>query len=187
MFERQAFDAHARELVAAMFSVYITGGFTYIARDLIVRVFYTIGDGIAPFRTSILTVIFNGAFNWLFACYFALGSQGIALSTVTTNGISFLLLTRALTRKIGGLDYREMLKQVAKISFAAVLSFAATTVTHSHLVSSQLLLSSAGVGWARGAVFLCLSALSGATAFLSAAAVCFRGNSLRDFLDTSSM
>lgn len=86
-----------------MFSVYITGGFTYIARDLIVRVFYSIGnavtrardasfaahsqrgfehflvssgDGVAPFRTSFLTVIFNGALNWLFACYFALGSQG---------------------------------------------------------------------------------------------------------------
>lgn len=40
----QAFDARARELVAAMFSVYITGGFTYVARDLVVRVFYTIGN-----------------------------------------------------------------------------------------------------------------------------------------------
>ena len=40
----QAFDAHARDLVAGMLSVYMTGGFTYIARDLIVRVFYTIGE-----------------------------------------------------------------------------------------------------------------------------------------------
>ena len=43
-FFSQAFDAHARELVAGMFSVYMTGGFTYIARDLIVRVFYAIGE-----------------------------------------------------------------------------------------------------------------------------------------------
>lgn len=55
----QAFDAHARQLVAAMFSVYITGGFTYILRDMIVRVFYTIGNSACSLSIASVKSIFS--------------------------------------------------------------------------------------------------------------------------------
>mmetsp|Transcript_16612 Transcript_16612/g.40859 ORF Transcript_16612/g.40859 Transcript_16612/m.40859 type:complete len:648 (-) Transcript_16612:1604-3547(-) len=189
VFERQAFDANAREVVSAMFSVYITGGFTYIARDLVVRVFYAIGDGFSPLRTSILTVVVNAALNWLFAWKFALGSQGIALSTVVTNGVSTLVLMHALTRKIGGLDTQGVVKHLFTISVAGMLSFAATTGTHGYLTSSQLFTAGflAANPWARGALFLCLSALSGVAAFLSAVLIGFTGDPLlRDFVDAAT-
>lgn len=84
-----------------MFSIYICGGFFYVARDLIVRVFYILGtirlrhmgtsllcrpptlfsslaagDGIVPFRVSVLTVLVNGCLNWFFTWYLSLGPQG---------------------------------------------------------------------------------------------------------------
>jgi peptidoglycan biosynthesis protein MviN/MurJ (putative lipid II flippase) len=154
-----------------MFSIFITGGFTYIARDLIVRVFYSIGDGVPPFRTSILTVTVNGTLNWLFVCYFALGSQGIVLSTVIANGVSTLVLLYALTRKIGSLHHVGVPIQLIKVSVAGLLSSAATRLTQSYLISLQQ--SSLGMyvpfitySWAESTIVLCLSATSGVISFI---------------------
>ena len=171
VFERQAFDVHARELVSAMFSIFITGGFTYIARDLIVRVFYSIGDGVPPFRTSILTVTVNGTLNWLFVCYFALGSQGIVLSTVIANGVSTLVLLYALTRKIGSLHHVGVPIQLIKVSVAGLLSSAATRLTQSYLISLQqpsmgMYVPFLTYSLAESAIVLCLSATSGVISFI---------------------
>jgi len=100
IFERQAFDDQARHVVSMMMSAYIGGGLAFIFRDIIVRVFYVVGDSLCPFHASMFTVVLNLLLNWLFVFYFELGSHGIVLSTVIANGLSTLGMLWAFARKV---------------------------------------------------------------------------------------
>ena len=161
IFERQAFDARARELVSSMFSIYICGGFFYVARDLIVRVFYILGDGIVPFRVSVLTVLVNGCLNWFFTWYLSLGPQGIVLSTVTTSIVSVMVLLRSLGNKIGPSERKGKALEIFKVSAAGLVAAQMTMQSHSALSQLPLL------GILENAAVLALSALCGAGAFIA--------------------
>ena len=49
VYERSAFNAEASQLTASILIAYGLGMFVYLARDLLVRVFYALGDGNTPF------------------------------------------------------------------------------------------------------------------------------------------
>lgn len=56
----------AAQLVTSLLIAYGIGMPAYLGRDVIVRVFYALGDGNTPFRFSLAGIGFNVIFCWLF-------------------------------------------------------------------------------------------------------------------------
>ncbi|MBA2748274.1 MAG: murein biosynthesis integral membrane protein MurJ, partial [Tatlockia sp.] len=90
VYERGAFDRNASQLVSSLLVMYGIGMFVYLGRDVLVRVFYALGDGDTPFRISMVSIFFNIIFAYVF--FKMLGAPGLVLATVVVNIISMLLL-----------------------------------------------------------------------------------------------
>jgi putative peptidoglycan lipid II flippase len=84
--------------------------FIFLARDVLVRVFYALGDGATPFKISMVNIFFNLLFDYLFWKPF--GAAGITLSTVCINLISFSVMLFVLDRRLNGLPWRGLLPLV---------------------------------------------------------------------------
>lgn len=105
VYERGAFDPSASRFVATILGAYAVGMFVYLGRDVLVRVFYALGDGTTPFRLSLVNIGFNALFDLLL--YKPLGAAGLVLATVAVNIVSMLILLKLLDQKINGLPWRE--------------------------------------------------------------------------------
>jgi putative peptidoglycan lipid II flippase len=131
IYERGAFDAGAAELVGTLLMAYGIGMPAYLARDVLVRVFYALGDGVTPFRWSLAGIGLNAIFCWAFVggpvptgvqllpnlyC----GAAGLVLATV--NLITCVGLLLALQGRLGGLPLRLWLRDTLLLFGAAVLA-----------------------------------------------------------------
>jgi putative peptidoglycan lipid II flippase len=101
IYQRGAFNLEASREVVPVLMAYGFGMFFYLGRDVLVRVFYALGDGETPFRVSVLNIFLNGVLDFLF--YQPFGTPGIVLATVGVNITSLLIFTRILHRRLGGL------------------------------------------------------------------------------------
>ena len=63
VYERGAFDATAARLVTALLMAHGLGMPAYLGRDVLVRVFYALGDGNTPFRFSVAGIGLNVMFD----------------------------------------------------------------------------------------------------------------------------
>jgi putative peptidoglycan lipid II flippase len=79
--------------------------FVYLGRDVLVRVFYALGDGETPFRVGLLNIFLNALLDFILIKPF--GAPGITLATVGVNTISTLLFLGVLHRKLHGLPLRQ--------------------------------------------------------------------------------
>jgi len=132
IYERGAFNAGAAELVGTLLMAYGIGMPAYLARDVLVRVFYALGDGVTPFRWSMGGIGLNALFCWAFvggpvpggtqllpALY--CGAAGLVLATVAVNLITCVGLLLALQTRLGGLPLRLWLRDTLLLLAAAVL------------------------------------------------------------------
>jgi len=101
VYQRYAFDAQALAIVAPVMAAYGLGMFFYLGRDVLVRVFYALGDGTTPFRISAANIGVNAALDY--GLVQVLETSGLVLATLGVNLISMGLLLAVLHRKIGGL------------------------------------------------------------------------------------
>ncbi|QFZ91987.2 murein biosynthesis integral membrane protein MurJ [Synechococcus elongatus] len=101
VYERGAFQTEATDLVASLLVAYSIGMFVYLGRDVLVRVFYALGDGQTPFRISIVNIFLNALFDWLLLKPF--GAPGLVLATVGVNLVSLIALLWILHRRLKGL------------------------------------------------------------------------------------
>ncbi|MCP9849630.1 murein biosynthesis integral membrane protein MurJ [Cyanobium sp. Morenito 9A2] len=116
VYQRGAFNGGATALVTGLLMAYGVGMPAYLGRDVIVRVFYALGDGTTPFRFSMAGIGLNVVFDWtlvggptpwglqLPALNF--GAPGLVLATVAVNLITCLGLLLALQKRLGGLPLR---------------------------------------------------------------------------------
>jgi putative peptidoglycan lipid II flippase len=101
IYERGAFSGEASQLVASLLVAYGLGMFVYLARDVLVRVFYALGDGQTPFRISLVNIGLNALLDfWLIRW---LGAPGLVLATVGVNIVATLAMVMILNRRLGGL------------------------------------------------------------------------------------
>lgn len=105
VYERGAFDHAASQLVASLLVVNGVGMFVYLGRDVLVRVFYALGDGDTPFRVSMASIFLNTLLAYLLVKPF--GAPGLVMATVCVNIISVLVLLWLLDQKLNGLPWRE--------------------------------------------------------------------------------
>ncbi|KAF9612647.1 hypothetical protein IFM89_003089 [Coptis chinensis] len=104
------FDPTASDLVSSSLICYAIGSPFYIVRELLVMVFYALGDGKQPFLISMGAIALNAFLDWLFVSRFCLGARGLspnevtftvkALSTSLVTSLSALALFSLLSRKL---------------------------------------------------------------------------------------
>jgi putative peptidoglycan lipid II flippase len=105
IYQRGAFNLAASEQVVPVLMAYGFGMFFYLGRDVLVRVFYALGDGETPFKVSMVNIFLNGALDFLL--YRPFGTPGIVLATVGVNILSMGIFTVILNRRLGGLPLGE--------------------------------------------------------------------------------
>ena len=105
VYERYAFGVEDSYLTASVLVAYASGMFFYLGRDVLVRVFYALGDGDTPFRISIANIFLNAVLDWLFIRW---GAPGLVLATVIVNVISMFVMLGMLHRRLNGLPLREL-------------------------------------------------------------------------------
>jgi len=131
IYERGAFDAAAGDLVDGLLMAYGLGMAAYLARDVLVRVFYALGDGTTPFRLSLAGIGLNAVADWVLvggpspwglqlpASNF--GAAGLVLATVVVNVITCAALLLVLHRRLGGLPVAAWGRDTLLLLLAAAL------------------------------------------------------------------
>ncbi len=142
IYERGAFNKADSALVASLLVANGIGMFVYLARDVLVRVFYALGDGQTPFRISMVNILLNGVLDYFLIKPF--GAPGLVLATVGVNCGSVLMLLWLLNRKLNGLPWQEwsfpILGLTAGSMVAGVASFATLQVCEQFLGKNGLLI-----------------------------------------------
>ena len=140
VYERGAFNRQASGLVASLLVAYGIGMFFYLGRDVLVRVFYAVGDAETPFRISIMNIFLNGLLDWILIQPF--GAPGLVLATMGVNIISMVLLLWKLNQKLNGLPMHQWLLPFGGLVGASVFTGLACWVTSQSL---QQILGSEGL------------------------------------------
>jgi putative peptidoglycan lipid II flippase len=132
VYQRGAFNSEAAELVGGLLMAYGLGMPSYLARDVLVRVYYALGDAVTPFRWSMAGIGMNALFDWLLVgCptpwglqlpALNFGAPGLVLATVTVNTITCLALLLALQARLQALPLRRWGRDLGLLVVAAVLA-----------------------------------------------------------------
>lgn len=163
VYERYAFDQQATEITAAMLVVYGLGMFVYLGRDVLVRVFYALGDGVTPFRISVINIFLNILFAHVFVQW--IGASGLVLATVAVNIVSMVALLLALHRSLNGIPWLDWGLPIAGLTctsaIAGVVAWSVMTILAPSLAGGflqrvLLLITAGGSGLV---VFLALTTL----------------------------
>ena len=132
IYERGSFDSAAARLVVGILMAYGLGMPAYLARDVLVRVFYALGDGQTPFRISMAGIGLNVIFDWLLVggptpsglVLPALnsGAPGLVLATVVVNLVSCMVLLLALQQRLGRLPLISWGRDTLLLGVAALVA-----------------------------------------------------------------
>jgi putative peptidoglycan lipid II flippase len=132
IYERGAFNASAAALVGGLLMAYGVGMPAYLGRDVLVRVFYALGDGTTPFRFSMAGIGLNALFDWVLVGgptpwglqlpAFNFGAPGLVLATVAVNVLTCLGLLLALQNRLGGLPLAAWGRDSLWLLLGAVLA-----------------------------------------------------------------
>ncbi len=175
VYERGAFNAAAGELVTSLLIAYGIGMGVYLARDVLVRVFYALGDGYTPFRLSLAGIGLNALLDWLLVGgpspwgqqlpALDFGAPGLVLATVGVNAVTCLALLLMLQRRLGGMPLRAWARDSLLLLLAALAAAAAAWALASWLVWPAgvlgLVLQLAVSGLAGTAIYGLLAAAAG--------------------------
>lgn len=141
VYERGAFDLEASEIVTSLLVVYGLGMFIYLARDVLVRVFYALGDGQTPFRISLVNIGLNAFLDFWFIRWF--GAPGLVLATVGVNVTSAFAMVILLDRRLNGLGWVAWGRPIALLTGLSATAGLVAWGTRSGL---ERLLGSEGFG-----------------------------------------
>jgi putative peptidoglycan lipid II flippase len=120
VYQRGAFDKQASQLVASLLIVYGIGMFFYLGRDVLVRVFYALGDADTPFRISIFNIFLNALLDFIFFKPF--GAPGLVLATMGVNITSMIFLAWRLHQKLNGLPMKQWSLKIGALGGASVFT-----------------------------------------------------------------
>lgn len=142
VYERVAFNQEASQFVTPVLMAYAIGMFVYLGRDVLVRVFYALGDGETPFRISIINIFLNVIFDYLLVN--VLGAPGLVLATVSVNLISMVWLIVLLDKRLNGLPWGELGLPFIGLTLASIftgfVSWGTLKLTQHFLGSNGLIL-----------------------------------------------
>ncbi|VEP13061.1 putative lipid II flippase MurJ [Hyella patelloides LEGE 07179] len=142
VYERSQFDDNAARQVAPLLMAYGLGLLFYLARDVLVRVFYALGDGETPFRISIINIFLNAILDFLLVNAFA--APGLVMATIGVNIVSMVIFLWLLNKRLNGLPLGQWSKSLFGLLIATVLasgaSYGVSYVWQQYLGNNGLLL-----------------------------------------------
>jgi putative peptidoglycan lipid II flippase len=124
VYERGAFRPEGSQLVASVLMAYAVGMFVYLGRDVLVRVFYGLGDGDTPFRISVINIFINAVL--CFGLVGTVGAPGVVLATVCVNTFSVIALLWVLNKRLNGLPLKQWAVPIFGLMFSSCISGVAT-------------------------------------------------------------
>ncbi len=104
--ERGAFKADDSQFLASILIASASGMFFSLGRDVLVRVFYALGDGNTPFKVSIVSIFVNITLDFLL--WQPLGAPGISLATVGVMIVTFIIFLVILNKRLNGLPWEDL-------------------------------------------------------------------------------
>ncbi len=131
IYQRGAFDINAANLVAGLLVAYGIGMPFYLARDLLVRVFYSLEDAKTPLTFSAIGIGLNIILDWVLIggptpwgnqLPFNFGATGLVLATALVNLITCSALLIILQIRLKGLPLKTWGKDTLKLFLAAICS-----------------------------------------------------------------
>lgn len=122
IYERYAFDSSASDLVARVLIAYSLGMFVYLGRDVLVRVFYALGDADTPFRISMINIGINALMDYIFVRFFNFGAPGLVFATVSVNLFSMVALLWILNRRLQGLQLKGWIRPLVGLTGVSVIA-----------------------------------------------------------------
>jgi putative peptidoglycan lipid II flippase len=121
LFERGQFDQRAVMMFTTVLLFQVPSIFFYVARDLIIRVFFAHQDSATPYKIAVLAIFAKAFLDWLLVVVLPFGIGGIALSTTIMTIFNLSLLSYLLRKKIGSLGATRLLKPVAIMLGASII------------------------------------------------------------------
>jgi putative peptidoglycan lipid II flippase len=161
-FERGQFDTHGSQFVASLLMVYGFGMVFYMARDVLVRVFYGLGDAQTPFKISIINVLLNALLDYLLVNIW--GVPGILMATIGVNMIATIAFLWILNRRLHGLPLKQWGKDLVGLSIATTVacfaSYAVSQGLEKAIGNSNLLLLLLQLSIASGVAIIIFSLIA---------------------------
>ncbi len=140
VYERGAFNQEATKLVSSLLVAYGVGMFAYLGRDVLVRVFYALGDGQTPFKISAYNIVLNALLDMFLVQPF--GAPGLVMATVGVNCSSMLMLLIILNRRLNGIPWQEWSLPILGLAGGSV---AAGVASYGTLMGCQRVLGQTGL------------------------------------------
>lgn len=109
----------------------VTGCTFYITRDILVQVFYALGDGRTPLYITMAGIVTNGILDWLLVRCSGFGAPGLVVATMVVNCVSAATLLVLLTKRVGRFRVRWS-QPILILVCCGVYSAAVTQVTYHH-------------------------------------------------------
>lgn len=120
IYQRYAFDEAASDIVAPVLMAYGLGMFFYLGRDILVRVFYALGDGNTPFRISLINIFINAGLDFFLINLFQ--TPGLVFATIGVNLISMVIMLWVLNNRLNGLPLLHWSKIIAFLFIGTVFA-----------------------------------------------------------------
>ncbi len=117
IYQRSVFGIEEVKVVAPVLMAYGCGMFFYLGRDVLVRVFYALGDGQTPFKISIGNIFLNGVLDLFLVQAFQ--TPGLVFATIGVNVISMGLMLAILNRRLQSLPLKEWATALLGLTFAS--------------------------------------------------------------------
>lgn len=133
VYERGLFGEDAVQLVSSLLLAYGAGMFVYLARDVMVRVFYALGDGQTPFNISLVNIGTNAVLDYVF--FNLMGPAGLVVATIGVNVVSLIAMTVLLSRKLGGLPIGDWAKTIFTLTGASAIAGISCWLTQGGIAS----------------------------------------------------
>lgn len=120
IYEYNAFAADATLIVAPVLMAYGVGMFFYLGRDVLVRVFYGLGDGVTPSRISVGNIFLNAILDFFLVNAFQ--TPGLVFATIGVNLVSMVIMLFLLSRRLNGLPLGEWGLNLLGLTAAATVA-----------------------------------------------------------------
>jgi len=119
LFERGAFSAASTDITEAVVLFYAIGVFAHSGIEILSRGFYSLGDTRTPVLFAVVSLVTNLVLCLIFVGPF--GVRGLALAMSLATILEFVLLLRALDRRLEGLHLDHLVYSLTRTVGATIL------------------------------------------------------------------
>lgn len=119
LFKRGAFNDYSLWITSSVLFFYAFGIFFFCLIKILVTAFYALKDTATPAKTATIALLVNAIASAGLMFPFKIG--GVALGTSLAAFINFLLLYRALVKKIGKIDWGEAKNELLRVILLSLI------------------------------------------------------------------